>query len=152
MSSGCGQEASGLTVSVDCDPPVRHATVAAFTARALAVQLDRLFAVRAAGFARLTLTATNADGVVLCREWRHDNGFDADEVTELARAQLVAWLSDEAATGLFAVSLVPGDIRPWFTLEREPRGLHDRFHSALQSSPLGGEHDEVGLQRLVRSR
>lgn len=152
MSSGCGQEASGLTVSVDCDPPVRHATVAAFTARALAVQLDRLFAVRAAGFERLTLTVTNADGVELCREWRHDNGFDADEVTDLARAQLVAWLADEAATGFSAVSLVPGDIRPWFTLEGEPHRLRHRFHSALQPGPFGGEHRQMGLQRLVRSR
>lgn len=119
MSSGCGEEVSGLTVGVDCDPPVRHATVAAFTARALAVQLDRLLAVRAASFTKLTLTATNRARSVLEREWRHPTGFGVDEVAELGRDQLTAWLAAEAEDGLYSVSLAPGEIRPWFTLERQ---------------------------------
>ncbi|MGH8878973.1 MAG: hypothetical protein ACRD0P_16810, partial [Stackebrandtia sp.] len=110
MSSGCGHDASELTVRVCCDPPLRHATVAAFTARALAVQLERLLAARFSTCSRLTVTATGREERILTREWRHDKPFTVDAVSELVREQLVEWLATDVE--LHAVSLEPGTVTP----------------------------------------
>ena len=113
MSSACGHDASELTVRVCCDPPLRHSAVAAFTARALSVQCERLLAARLVTCHRFVVAATVRSGRTLTREWRADKPFTVDVMTHLVGEQLAGWLAIEAE--LYAVSLEPTSVTPrWF--------------------------------------
>lgn len=98
-----------LTVSIDCDPPLERVDVAAFTARALAVQLHRLLDAHGLACSRLIIDATTGDAVTVSRTWRHDGALSADAVTDRVRWQLDGWLTGGATprTGITALSLTP---------------------------------------------
>jgi len=98
-----------LTVSIDCDPPLERVDVAAFTARALAVQLHRLLAMHGLACSRLIVSATTGTGVQLNRVWRHEGALSADAVADRVRWQLDGWLTGRKSvlSGIIALSLVP---------------------------------------------
>ena len=96
-----------LTVTVDCDPPLARVDVAAFTARALAVQLHRLLAVRGLSCCLVVIDAVTTDGVTVSRTWRHDGALTADAVTDRVRWQLDGWLTAGGRGGITRLSLTP---------------------------------------------
>jgi protein ImuB len=98
-----------LTVSIDCDPPLDRVDVAAFTARALAVQLHRLLDAHGLACSRLVIEAVTGQGAVISRTWRHDGALSAEGVTDRVRWQLDGWLTTTTTpgSGIAALSLTP---------------------------------------------
>ena len=98
-----------LTVSIECDPPLERVDVAAFTARALAVQLHRLLDVHGLACDRLIIDATTGGGVLVSRTWRHDGALSAAAVTDRVRWQLDGWLTNGGVAdgGIVALRLTP---------------------------------------------
>ncbi|GAA4899306.1 protein ImuB [Stackebrandtia albiflava] len=103
-----------LTVTVDCDPPLERVDVAAFTARALAVQSHRLLAAHGLACSRLLVSATTGGGAEVSRVWRHDGALTADGVADRVRWQLDGWLTGGLTdgTGIVRLSLAPDGLLP----------------------------------------
>ncbi|HZE37941.1 MAG TPA: hypothetical protein VE172_03940 [Stackebrandtia sp.] len=95
-----------LTVAVDCDPPLRRADVAAFTARALAMQVRLLLAAHGMACRGMTVTATACDGRELAQTWSTDAPLSAETLAEWLSSQLEEWLA-EPGLGICALRLSP---------------------------------------------
>ena len=98
-----------LDVSIECDPPLEKVEVAAFTARALAVQQHRLLAAHGFACSRVVISATTCDGVTISRTWNHEGTLSADAIADRLRWQLDGWLTRGGAStsGIATLSLSP---------------------------------------------
>lgn len=105
-----------LEVAAELEPPAMRVDVAAFTAKALADELQERLAVLALHCTRLVVTAETEHGEVHERLWSHEGAMAAGAIADRVRWQLDGWLNGPSAhrptSGVALLRLVPDEVAP----------------------------------------
>lgn len=106
-----------LVMTSELDPPADRIDIAAFTGRALAVQLVNELVKRSLTCTRVTIEAETENGETLSRCWRFDGVCTEKTLSERVRWQLEGWLSGEVTAdrptgGISLLRLIPDQLRP----------------------------------------
>ena len=105
-----------LVMTSELDPPAERVDIAAFTGRALAVQLLSELAKRSLTCTRVTIEAETENGETLSRCWRFDGVCTEKALTERVRWQLEGWCQQSRGGrptgGVSLLRLIPDQLRP----------------------------------------
>jgi protein ImuB len=106
-----------LTMTSELDPPAERIDIAAFTGRALAVQLVNELMKHSLTCTRVTIEAETENGETLSRCWRFDGVCTEKALSERVRWQLEGWLSGAVTAhrptgGIAQLRLIPDQLRP----------------------------------------
>jgi protein ImuB len=105
-----------LVMTSELDPPAERVDIAAFTGRALAVQLLSELAKRSLTCTRVTIEAETENGETLSRCWRFDGICTEKALTERVRWQLEGWCQQthegRPTGGISLLRLIPDQLRP----------------------------------------
>lgn len=105
-----------LVMTTELDPPADRIDIAAFSGRALAVQLMNELMKRFLTCTRVTIEAETEIGETLSRCWRFDGVCTERALGERVRWQLEGWLSgainaERPTGGITALRLIPDQLR-----------------------------------------
>ncbi|MDO5644869.1 MAG: DNA polymerase Y family protein [Dermabacter sp.] len=75
------------------DPPLERMDQAAFVARPMAEELDRVLRERGAACTRLRIVARTEHGDEVERTWRHDGALSTSDIVDRVRWQCDGWIS-----------------------------------------------------------
>jgi protein ImuB len=105
-----------LVMSRELEPPAERIDIAAFTGRALVVQLINELLKRSLTCERVTIEAEMENGETLSRCWRFDGVCTEKSLTERVRWQLEGWCQrkreERSAGGIATLRLIPDQLRP----------------------------------------
>ncbi len=103
-----------LTVSREIEPPAEQVDRAAFTARALAVELHQVLEGDGLACTHVVVEAETEHGETLSRHWRHEGTLSPAALADRVRWQIEGWLGAGAASrptaGISRLSLVPVEV------------------------------------------